>query len=192
MKRLINALCLIMVLVVAGCSNSTQEKQIIVKAENTQPEKLKEAQLINQPLSITEYQEEINGKNLRNGILNITQNGNILTLDMDLQFSDDLKDLMKRTKNNFSFTLIEVTGSHRLNEIVNEWASPVDGHEVIHNIPATGAIYHFHQEIKLKENATSDEVSFATNQANYMFATLNEQQQMVAATIGLDAGTIQQ
>ncbi|MBT2695861.1 hypothetical protein J7E79_00160 [Bacillus sp. ISL-40] len=114
-----------------------------------------------------------------------------MKFDMDVQFSGELRNLMNSTKNKFGFTFLEVTGKHRLAEIVTVWGTPTDGQAAISNLPEFGGIYHLQQELKLKDNITSDELNYVTSPTNYMFATINENKQVVAATMGLDAGTIQ-
>lgn len=130
----------------------------------------------------------ITGENLRNGALQITKSDNILTLNMELKLTDELKKIMMNTKNKFYLTFSEIDGQHNLDGIIAENPEPIEGN--IDNL-RSGENYHLSQMIKIKQNATPEEIKTATSPANYELVFLNETFQKVAVLIGLDISTIQ-
>jgi hypothetical protein len=186
MKRLLFSLLLITAIVLSGCTKSTMENETHTKTKISHPlQKVSETKKHSYQ-SINEYHGMITGQNLKTGILHITKKDNTLTLDMDFKLSDKLKRIMMNTKNKFYLTFSEVEGQHNLDNLIAENPKIVEGSL---DILYSGTNYHLTQIIKIKENATPEEIKIATTPANYELVFLNENYQKVAVVIGLDLST---
>lgn len=94
---------------------------------------------------------------------------------------------MLNTKNKFYLTFKEVDGQHKLDSFFPENPELVEGNlNVVHADPNL----HITQIMKLKENATPEEIKTAMTPANYELVFLNENYQKVAVVIGLDLNSI--
>lgn len=187
MNKLIFSLLLLVAFALSGCNNSTLKSETHAKTSISHPVKKVPETKENTYQSITEYHDLITGENLKTGILQITRDNNILTFKMDYKLSDKLKNIMLNTKNKFYLTFKEVDGQHKLDSFFLENPELVEGNlNVVHADPNL----HITQIMKLKENATPEEIKTAMTPANYELVFLNENYQKVAVVIGLDLNSI--
>lgn len=180
---------LITIITVSGCSeaNSNKNEQ---KNKPKSPSVTSTNEVKKEPYnSITEYQEIINGKNLKTGVLSIKLKNQTIILNMDFLLSTELKEIMMKTKNKFYFTFADIEGQEKLKNIFANNPQSIEGN--LEKLNIVGDKYHLTQIIKIKQNATPDEIKVALSPENYELAILNEKLELVAVIIGLEVNMIQ-
>ncbi|MGG5251969.1 hypothetical protein ACQYAD_00180 [Neobacillus sp. SM06] len=188
MKKIFLCFVLITFITVSGCSKANldkkEQKNKVESSRITKSNKEKK-ETYN---SITEYQEIINGKNFKTGVLSIELKDRSIFLSIDFLISSELKEIMMKTKNKFYFTLADIEGQEKLKNIFAENPNYIEGD--IKKL-SLGDKYHLSQIIKIKQNATPDEIKVALSPENYELAILNEKFELVAVIIGLELNMIQ-
>jgi hypothetical protein len=176
---LVSITVIISLIFMAGCEN-----QAIVNndSENQTPNQAEKSYI-----SVSEYNELINGQNFKTGVLNISRKDDYIYLSMNISISPELEEIMMNTKEEFYFNFADIEGRDSLTKVIAETPTFIEGDlEKLKD----GDNYLISQQIKIKPDISSIEIKEILSPEIYELQVLDENGQLVAVTIGLDINLI--